>query len=596
MTDDLYQDELHDLIDALSDDSITPVEAAELNRRLEADADARQLYLEHMCVEAELGALHLSSIVDASQVSSTELRDVLRRGSKPWPATLRWLAMAASLMFVATLSSFITYRWSADARGMGQSDNVRVVSSEQESIATITATRNCSWLGESRRLGFGSPLIAGDRLSLGAGAAEITFSDGARVVLEGPAEFRVPRSHQAELLSGRASAAIPRDASDFSFGTPRLFVNKAGTQFGLVANVDGGAEVHVFEGPLQAFIIGDNGRKLESVELDASEAARLAPVGAKFALMRASGDLFVRSLAPLAGPSVDLLAVEEFVYPTGPLAWQNGGFGWAGPWADIEAAPPKNASNQASTNAVGEGSLVGCEVLSVGNRAIQTGTQNRIRRALSTSIGGVFDAAGLIENVDGLRLIGHSGRSVYVSVLQRVSALNEVFYGFEMHRGDGNFNRVLCIGSGADEAGYGVTSNFNKYQGDDYLPLGDENTQPNFIVVRIDFGADDNDLVTVYRNPTSLSDERKCLATATLRGNFAFDRFSLGNFNGDKIHEIDEIRVGTSFEAVTGRRTLSAQMVVWNRPTADESDRLFAMNQVASQATLRDLLATDLAN
>ena len=31
---------------------------------------------------------------------------------------------------------------------------------------------------------------------------------------------------------------------------------------------------------------------------------------------------------------------------------------------------------------------------------------------------------------------------------------------------------------------------------------------------------------------------------AELVGNFAFDRISLGNFNGTKIHEVDEIRVG----------------------------------------------------
>jgi hypothetical protein len=38
-------------------------------------------------------------------------------------------------------------------------------------------------------------------------------------------------------------------------------------------------------------------------------------------------------------------------------------------------------------------------------------------------------------------------------------------------------------------------------------------------------------------------------------GNFAFDRISLGNFHGTKVHEVDEIRVGTTFRAVTGRRT-----------------------------------------
>ena len=51
----------------------------------------------------------------------------------------------------------------------------------------------------------------------------------------------------------------------------------------------------------------------------------------------------------------------------------------------------------------------------------------------------------------------------------------------------------------------------------------------------------------------SLRDEAACTPDAVLRGNFAFDRISLANFDGTKIHEVDEIRVGTHFLAVTGR-------------------------------------------
>jgi hypothetical protein len=567
MTDQLSDDELHDLIDALSDDSITADEAAELNRRLESDGRARQLYLQHMFVEAELCSLHSSSVVDATASDADDARlqqkslNSVRSGlHSDRFSGAAWLAIAASLLAVALTSSLVTYQF-AQRGNAPLTQNASVDETPlRETIATITATRNCSWQSDNRGLGFGSPLAAGDVLRLKAGAAEITFGDGARVVIEGPAEFRMPSSHRAELLAGRASAAVPRDAAKFSIGTPRLVVHNPGTQFGLVANDDGGAEVHVFEGPLRATVIGDNGHRIDSVDLEASEAARLAPLAPKFALMRASGNSFVRSLVPVAGPDANLLAIEEFAYPVGPLAWQNGGFGWAGPWADIEAAPPTEGSEVLSTNCVGEGSLAGCEVLSVGNRAVQLGNQNRIRRALSTSIGGVFDAAGLIENVDGLRLIGQSGKTTYVSVLQRVSKLDEVFYGFELHRGDGNFNRVLCVGSGVEETGYGVTSNYNDYLGDRWQSLGDENTATNLIVIRIDFGADDSDLVTVYRNPVSLVDERKCVASATLRGNFAFDRLSLANFNGAKVHEIDEIRVGTTFEAVTGRHNYDAAM------------------------------------
>jgi hypothetical protein len=113
---------------------------------------------------------------------------------------------------------------------------------------------------------------------------------------------------------------------------------------------------------------------------------------------------------------------------------------------------------------------------------------------------------------------------------------------------------VLCIGNGADGTGYGVTSNVNVYGQQNFPSLGKENTDVNFFVVRITYGQGNRDRVEVYRNPASLVDETACKVSAELVGNFAFDRISLGNFKGTKVHEIDEIRVGTTFRAVTGVR------------------------------------------
>ena len=127
-----------------------------------------------------------------------------------------------------------------------------------------------------------------------------------------------------------------------------------------------------------------------------------------------------------------------------------------------------------------------------------------------------------------------------------------------MHRAQavsgGNANRILSIGGGAEGTGYGVTSNVNDYGPGNYPSLGKENTEVNFfVVVKISFGVDNRDTVEIYRNPVSLRDEQACSIDAVLKGNFAFDRISLGNFGGDKLHEVDGIRVGTHFLAVTGR-------------------------------------------
>jgi hypothetical protein len=71
----------------------------------------------------------------------------------------------------------------------------------------------------------------------------------------------------------------------------------------------------------------------------------------------------------------------------------------------------------------------------------------------------------------------------------------------------------------------------------------------------VTFGPGNRDRVEVFRDPESLVDENACILDAEMSGNFAFDRISLGNFHGTKTHEVDEIRVGTTFRAVTGRRT-----------------------------------------
>jgi hypothetical protein len=251
-----------------------------------------------------------------------------------------------------------------------------------------------------------------------------------------------------------------------------------------------------------------------------------------------------------AGPHDGLYAYDGFNYPAGPLDEQNGGFGWAGPWFTVEA----DGQVDSSSNGVKPDSLEYEGLVPLGNHAAQTAQQNRVRRSLGTSVGGVFDAAGLIENQDGVRLIGRDNTVVYLSFLQRVDKIDDVFYGFELHRGDGNGNRVLCIGSGVDGTGYGVTSNVNVYGPRNFPALGKENTETNFFVVRITYGVGNRDRVEVFRNPKSLVDENACEVTAELTGNFAFDRISLGNFHGTKVHEIDEIRVGTTFRAVTGRR------------------------------------------
>lgn len=545
---------LKPLLQAASNGALSESQIDELDQLLAASSEARSAYLDWMAVEASLYdcCSHRHAPQNDSMASMAPAAELLVTG--PASRSNRWysaMTIAASLAGVALLSSLLTRAWLDESTPSNRSQAVASVPGESK-LGRITATRNCRWANPMRGTGYDATLRAGDQLDLEAGLAEITFDSGVTLILEGPASLELRDASEAILVNGQLAARIPLNAQQPRLRAGRFGAFEPGAEFGLVADSDGG-EVHVFRGRLSAKLFSDSGQQVSAMELASAEGARVTPASNTFAKLVADDDRFVRSLSSTSGPHDGLYLHESFDYLDGPIATQNGGFGWAGPWADIETA---DRVADIPTNCIQSGSLLREGMASTGGRAVQRGQQNRVRRSLSTSVGGVFDAAALVENRDGHRLIGADGRTVYVSFLQRVDKTDDVFYGLELHRGDGNSNRVLCIGNGADGAGYGVTSNYNAYGAANYPSLGEENTDVNLIVVRIDFGSSDFDRVRIYRNPRSLTNESKCHVDAELKGNFAFDRISLGNFDGTKHHEIDEIRVGTSYRAVAGQRDL----------------------------------------
>lgn len=585
MTTHLSHDDLVQLVGGLCNGTLRQEEFDCLDQLLLASDAARRFYSEYMFLHAELYAQQtrfmephsdlLASIVDgvtaAETMSGREFDEAphavqVRSPSHPHRISRSWL-QGSGLLLVSIALLLVgvaaVVNWFVSSNGNGrevaQAPGVEGLS---PMVARVTATRNCLWGQPNEGVGFGSALHAGQRLRLAAGLAEITFDDGAKVVLEGPALFDVRAPGSAWLHEGRLAAVVPEQARGFAVSTDSVNIVDMGTEFGLKAEPEGLSEIHVFRGFVKAQLLNEYGQQVRSLELNESEAAVFTPASATVAKIPARDDQFVRSLSGASGPHDGLYAYDGFNYPSGPLSEQNGGFGWAGPWFDIAAG----GKPEETTNYVDGGSLEYEGMVPQGNRAIQTAQQNRIRRSLSTSIGGVFDTAKLVENQDGVRLVGRDETTVYVSFLQRVDRTGDVFYGLELHRGDGNANRVLCIGNGAEQCGYGVTSNYNVYGLRNFPALGEENTDVNFFVVKIVYGAGNRDRVTVFRNPESLIEESACTVDAELSGNFAFDRISLGDFEGTKVHEVDEIRVGTTFLSVTGRRTRGLDRLM--RPVA----------------------------
>jgi hypothetical protein len=165
------------------------------------------------------------------------------------------------------------------------------------SVAMLNRVVDARWnpAGPAPRLG--APLEPGV-LRLDSGLAQIVFYNGARVVVEGPAELRIVSSGEAALAHGKLTAEVPPQARGFRVETPQMEVVDLGTSFGLDIG-PARSEVHVFHGsvefrpaaaPESDLLLAGRGAVLD-------EASAVSLVEADPAGFSALFDLHARSLA-----------------------------------------------------------------------------------------------------------------------------------------------------------------------------------------------------------------------------------------------------------------------------------------------------------
>jgi hypothetical protein len=185
----------------------------------------------------------------------------------------RGLAIAAVLALVAGLTFFMSARQGA-------------VVSRCESVV---------WSGEGQAAGVGDRLPRGRIVALQSGLAELRFSAGVTVLLEGPASLKITGRKSALLDHGRLVARVTDlRGRGFVIDGPRGRVVDLGTAFGVSVEPSGEMEVHVLEGSVNAT---SNSNRGSTVELHRDEAMRLGRGAAE--RMAADGGAFVTDLPPI---------------------------------------------------------------------------------------------------------------------------------------------------------------------------------------------------------------------------------------------------------------------------------------------------------
>ncbi len=174
-------------------------------------------------------------------------------------------------------------------------------------VARLTSTHDAQW-APSSVLNTGEQVEPQRILRLQSGVAELTFDSGARVVIEGPAEFVTLDRNRGSLSSGRLVAHVPKRAKGFTVESPGPAVTDLGTEFGMSVGTAGTTEVHVFTGQVDVALAPPPetpaGAARQTVRLVQDEAILCPPAGGTPQRMAAAPTEFIQTTtASAASPN-----------------------------------------------------------------------------------------------------------------------------------------------------------------------------------------------------------------------------------------------------------------------------------------------------
>ena len=219
-----------------------------LNQVLRSHPAARDEYLLRVELHARLAsdpALFAAADVPADDMPLPGLmgqggRNILALPTpgQPRGQKMTWaLALAACLALLAVAGLGL---WLKRAEPKG---------STSFAVAVLSHAVGARWSSAADSHAVGSALEPG-WLRLKSGLLQVTFYNGARLLVEGPAQVRLVSPGEAFCQAGRVMAEVPPQARGFRVGAPQVQVVDLGTQFGLDVRGNG-AEVHVFKGEVE---------------------------------------------------------------------------------------------------------------------------------------------------------------------------------------------------------------------------------------------------------------------------------------------------------------------------------------------------------
>lgn len=240
-------DEVGELMEALRDGTIEDAQVARLDQILAEQPEAVDYFVDRAMLRAELDA----RLSGPARITLPGRRPMLRvlLVAAPAAAALILLSVAVAVLRPPRPEAPISY----------------------EGCAVLTRALETRWDGAAPAVG---SVLPKGRLAFESGVIQVEFFSGARVILEGPADFELVSANEGLCRLGKLRAVVPPQAQGFTVGTPAIRLIDRGTEFGLRLDRTGGAEVHVFQGRVEIYSRG------ERSDLPVGRALRIDPAGA----------------------------------------------------------------------------------------------------------------------------------------------------------------------------------------------------------------------------------------------------------------------------------------------------------------------------
>jgi hypothetical protein len=261
-------------------------EVRELEERLKQDAEARALFAEYCLMHAEIRfQVSAQNAMDAAEKALKEMSEdgtdgtgeavfgvsgrrqrtsFAKRLSPHIP-----MIVAASLLVAGVLGMAFQAGWFERGKVQPQVSHPRpdlqaphelVERSELSApkivkvegfVAQLTAAFRAKWEDAAAAPFVRQYLPIRQVLDLRDGIAEVTFTNGMKVVLEGPCRFTITSPDGGMLERGRMVAGNRDRRAGFQIKTPQALVIDLGADFGVDVDSSGDMQVHVFDGVTQ---------------------------------------------------------------------------------------------------------------------------------------------------------------------------------------------------------------------------------------------------------------------------------------------------------------------------------------------------------